>query len=229
MRGFHAGALALFAALLPAGAGAADVVADFGGQNPNGPWSYWYSANGISLVRMNLWSYNPGEDSTSPPLGVEFWSQAPVPATNFPALTRVLGTKPFLDPGYPDVLHVPSDLLLDPAGTLNGAVACWTAATAGSDRFAGLFEVSDTKAHGVATRVFHNVTEITKTVFPTTGGNLKPTVPVNAQKLTPGSKESFAFSLAVAAGDMVCFGVYPNDGNGAYTATGLRLTVTPVT
>jgi hypothetical protein len=187
-----------------------NAVTDFSSSNPSGPWSYGDGVTGLSFTPFGTFS-GPGTCHIGGIVaGVSCWNAGnnaePGVFINDTAATLTGGT----------VVFPTGVLLLHPGASVDTIVE-WKALTTGTYTISGSFEILDTSPTGIIGLVDLNGASLFSGLLTGPG----------ASGTTPGGSESFAFTKALAAGDILAFGVN-NDGNFFDDSTGFNATVSSV-
>ncbi|MFT3987258.1 VPLPA-CTERM sorting domain-containing protein [Aestuariivirga sp.] len=174
--------------------------------NPNGAWSYGEGTAGSTFTPF------VNKVTTSQ---VIYW-QTTNPSLGAPAVIKNTTGSSF---AYPTVVF-PNDVLDIHPGPNSDVIVQFTAPTAGTYSYSGLFEVLDyVQSNGVIGLIYKNGTQLFSQEF---GGTT-----ANATTLTAGSMITFMGSVLLAAGDKLSFAVN-NDGNYLYDSTGFQVVISDV-
>jgi hypothetical protein len=205
--GIAAAALGL-ALAAPAQATVYDAVTEFAtGANPNGTWTYGYGSVG-SVTAL--------ENSGTGVLGSNFnYWQAASPVD----LVPLVGNNSGAVTTFSTVLVEPGVLLIHP-GQNSDVIVQWTAPTAGTYNFSGLFEILDSNPTGVNAEVFTSNSATPVSNFFLNGA-------ANLGTLTPGQSANFNGIVTLDALGTISF-VVNNAGNFLDDSTGLTATITSV-
>jgi hypothetical protein len=194
-------------AVASASASTYNAVADFSSSNPSGTWSYGTGTLGSSFTPMTVYT-----DNAFSIAGLSEWAPA-VQVSNTPSIIRNNSGATFYN--FSSVL-IPTNVLDIHPGTDTDVIVKWTAPSAGTYSISGLFELLDTRPTGVIGEIFENSAQIYSGIL---------TGPAAVAPGTPGGSESFSFTLTMAAGTTLYFGVN-NDGNYLNDSTGFSAIIT---
>jgi len=178
-----------------------DVVADFALSNPNGVWAYGEGVVGTSFLPLTV---------TGSTASYQYWQtsnpnlSAPIVLKNISGSTFANGTAVF-----------PTNALDIHPGLNTDVIIKFTAPTAGTYAYSGLFEIDDFVApNGIIGKIYHNSSQI----------YLQALNGPAATTLQPGGAIYFSGSEILAAGDTLSFAAN-NAGNYLFDSTGFAVTI----
>ena len=172
--------------------------------NPNGVWSYGEGTVGTSFSSFTV----NGHDPTDPTRAI-FW-QSTAPNDGAPIVVKnTLGTA-----FSASTAVFPTNVLDIHPGMHDDVIIRFTAPTAGTYTYSGLFEIDDFQAPtGIIGEIFHNGSQIYSEGVNGPAANLTT--------LEPGGAINFNGSVLLAAGDTLSFAAN-NDGNYLFEFHGVR-------
>jgi hypothetical protein len=176
--------------------------------NPNGVWSYGEGTVGTSDFTAFIVK---GSDPDVPGRSI-FWRTTD-PNLGAPAVIKnTLGT------AFTAATAVfPTNVLDFHPGFADDVIIRFTAPTAGTYTYSGLFEILDFQAPtGIVAEIYKNGTQLFSK--PLSGA-------ANAQTLQPGEGINFSGSVDLVAGDILSF-ASNREGNFTFDSTGFNVTIT---
>ncbi len=176
-------------------------------QNPNGVWSYGYSAGRGATFNLDT--------NSTPGQSIESWSAG----SNGP---YVYHNKSGTTQTYASITQPPDLLNLDPSFSQQNSIVRWTAPAAGNYRISGRFQGIDSTTTDVAVLKNHTTTNTTTNTTTITTTELFSGA-VNGF----GAQQPFSLIVSVVGGDTIDFSV--GIGTNGYTndSTGLAASITP--
>jgi hypothetical protein len=186
-----------------------DATKDFAASNPNGAWSYGYGITGTSFTLDPFYYTDCGGIS-----GFVCWT-----AESYQDYNPKVGFNTTGEWLNWSTAVIPPDVLLLHPGPSDGqdTIVQWTAASAGTYRISGFFEILDTNPTGIIGLVFHNGTLLYRVEL------LGP--PAQRPNKAGGRANFYFAEVVLNAGDVISFGVN-KDGDYHYDSTGFNATIT---